>query len=237
MSLKIFGGPDGSAPPKKNFSDDIVGRFRSGYQANNRPVALTEWRVTTGDPLVADKIADLLKGDDPKSWEAAGEDNLEVFTTSKSVEVILESPTALRTSMILWGRNGKIIRKGDGETIDYPEDLKGTPDPQSGQTLAERKAAAREGTGAEPQIELYFRLASDPDLGIFKFQSGSWSLASDLGYNSTEDAIVDAYEDSGNKGIKATLTLEPVEFTAKAGPRAGQLVQYTKPVLTIDGPA
>ncbi|WP_286689674.1 MULTISPECIES: hypothetical protein [unclassified Aeromicrobium] len=39
-------------------SPDIVGRFRSGYQANDRPVALQNWRITSGDPEVADKVAD-----------------------------------------------------------------------------------------------------------------------------------------------------------------------------------
>lgn len=234
MALKIFGGADG-APEKKKFADDVVGRFRSGYVANKRPVALQEWRVTTGDPDVADKISDLLGGEAPKEWDASGEDNIEVFSASGDVEVILDGSNALRQAMILWGRNGKIIRKSDGETIVYPDDLKGTPDPQAGQTLAERKAEAKAGTGAEPQIEVYFRLAEDPDLGIFKFQSGSWSLASDLGYHGTEDEIAEIAE-SGSK-IRASLSLEEVSFTAKNGPRAGQVVTYTKPVLKVLGAA
>lgn len=234
MSLKIFGTPDGSAPARKRFSDDVVGRFRSGYQANKRPVALTDWRVTTGDPDVAAAVADLLEGEEPKEWDAAGEDNLEVFTTAQSVKVILEGDNALRQAMVLYGRNG-IIRVSDGETITYPDDLKGQPDPQAGESLQERKAAAKAGTGAEPRIEVYFRLAENPDLGIFKFQSGSWGLASDLGYNGTEDTITDLIAD-GHK-VAATLLLEPVEFEAKNGPRAGQTVSYTKPVLQIDGAA
>lgn len=230
--LKIFGGPNGAPEKKKSFQDDVVGRFRSGYVANKRPVALTEWRVTTGDPEVADAIVDLLNGDEVKEWDAAGEDNLETFTTANSVEIILDGPKALRQAMILWGRNGKIIRKSDGETIEYPDNLKGEPDPQAGQSLAERKEAAREGTGAEPQIEVYFRLAENPDLGIFKFQSGSWSLASDLGYNGVAEALEEI-----DGPAKATLALEEVSFVAKNGPRAGQTVTYTKPVLTINGPA
>lgn len=235
MSLKIFG--ENGAPQKKtSFADDVVGRFRSGYQANDRPVSLSDWRVTTGDPVVADAISELLDGDKPAEWDTKSEENLEVFTKASAVEVILEGPHALRQAMILWGRNGKIIRKTDGEQILYPEDQKGQPDPQASQSFAERKAAGNEGTGAIPQIELYFRLAENPDLGIFKFQSGSWSFASDLAYNNTEDELVDYLADSKGNKVSATLTLEQVEFTAKNGPRAGQLVQYTKPVLTLNGP-
>lgn len=234
MSLKIFGGPDGAPQKKTSYADDVVGRFRSGYVANKRPVALQEWRVTTGDPEVADKIAALLNGDEAQEWDAAGEDNLEIFTKSASVDVILDGPNALRQAMVLYGRKG-IIRVSDGETISYPEDQKGEADPQAGQTLAERKAEAKAGTGAEPRIEVYFRLASDPDLGIFKFQSGSWSLASDLGYHGIEDQISDLIGD-GHK-VAATLSLEEVSFEAKSGPRAGQTVTYTKPVLKITGAA
>lgn len=231
MGLNIFGTDQGAPAPRKRFSDDVVGRFRSGYQLNNRPATLTEWRVTTGDPEVADKVFDLLGGDKPQEWEAKGEDNLEVFSASKEVAIILEGPNALRQKMILWGRNGKPIQSGDGQTIDYPEDKVG-PDPDSHLTFAERKAKGREGTGPEPQIEIFFRLADEPDLGIFKFQSGSWSLASDLAYDQTDVAL----EEVGGPA-KATLTLELVSFTAKNGPRAGQLVEYTKPVLKILGAA
>lgn len=235
MSLKIFGTADGSAPPKKSFSDDVVGRFRSGYVANKRPVALTSWRVTTGDPTVADQISAILDGDKAQEWDAAGEDNLEIFTKSTEIKIVLEGTRALRQAMVLYGRKG-IIRVSDGETVTYPDDLKGQPDPQAGQTLQERKAAAKDGTGAEPRIEIFFRLAENPDLGIFKFQTGSWSMASDLAYNGTEDELTDLIADNGS--ATGTLSLEEVSFEAKSGPRAGQTVTYTKPVLKLDeGPA
>lgn len=233
--LKIFGGPNGEAPKKQKFSDDVVGRFRSGYVANKRPVALQEWRVTTGDPEVADKIAEILNGGEPQEWDASGEDNLEVFTKANEVEIILDNANALRQAMVLYGRKG-IIRVSDGETISYPDDQKGQPDPQAGQTLQERKAEAQAGTGAEPRIEVFFRLAEDPDLGVFKFQSGSWSMASDLAYHDVAGEIEDVLADSDGKGVLATLTLEEVSFVAKNGPRAGQTVSYTKPVLKVTGP-
>lgn len=237
MSLRIFGTADGAPPKRASFSEDLVGRFRSGYQVDNGkrkvPVALTEWRVTTGDPEVAEKVASLLDGDEPQEWDATGEDFLEVFTKATSVDVLLENEKAVRTAMVLRNREGKIVRSGDGEVIRYPEDQAGQPDPQAGQTLAERKQAARDGFGATPEIDVYFRLADDPDLGLFKFHSGSWSFASDLAYHDVEGRIVDAYEDSDGAPVRASLSLEHVEFIAKNGPRRGQTVSYTKPVLTV----
>ena len=58
MAIRIF---DVDTDEKKGkFADDVVGQFRSGTQINRRPMALTEWRVTTGDPDVAYAISELL---------------------------------------------------------------------------------------------------------------------------------------------------------------------------------
>ncbi|WP_159619891.1 hypothetical protein [Arthrobacter zhaoguopingii] len=210
----------------------VVGRFRSGRQLDGRAVASKEWRITTGDPEVADKVYDLLGGDKPQEWAAKGEDNLEVFTATSEVEIILDGPKSLRQKMVLWSRAGKLVQSGDGQVLDD-----GTPDPDAALSFQERKAKARDGIGAEPQIEVYFRIAGEEELGLFKFQTGSWSLASDLVYNKTEEEIEDYAADSESGKVKAILKLEPVEFTAKNGPRAGQLVSYVKPSLIIRGAA
>lgn len=232
MSLKIFGTDPATQPkPRQKFADDVVGRFRSGHQLNKRPVALTEWRVTTGDPEVADAIHELMGGDPPQEWEATGEDNLEVFTALGSLHVVLEKSTALRQRMVLFSRQGKLISDSDGQTMSD-----GSPDPDAELTFQERKQKARDGIGAEPQITVYFRIKGHEDLGIFKFQTGSWSMAQDLARDNTEQEIADALADSDGRGVEAMLALEHVEFTAKNGPRAGQLVSYTKPVLTVVGP-
>lgn len=228
MSLKIFGGADGAPQKKSTYSDDLVGRFRSGMQVDDRPVALSAWRVTTGDPEVADAIHESLGGEAPGEWDAKGEDNLEVLTDADEIEVILEGSKPLRQAMVFYGRKG-VVYVSDGETIVYPDDRKGDPDPQAGQSFQERKAASQEGTGADPRVEIFFRLAEAPDLGVFKFQSGSWSLVSDLGYNDTEQEIDDLIADGST--VKATLALEEVSFVAKSGPRAGKTVSFTKPVL------
>lgn len=241
MGLKIFGGETGEATKTKSsaFADDVVGRFRSGYVANKRPVALSEWRVTTGDPEVAAKVADILGAPDgTKEWDTDKEDNLELFTDSKSVEILLEGTKALRQAMVLYGRDG-IVHVSDGETLTWPDDKKGQPDPQAGLTFQERKAAhrAKELTAAQPRVELWFRLADEPDLGLFKFQSGSWSLVSDLSYNDTEADIEEFFDDNPDAKLRAVLELEEVSFVAKNGDRKGQTVSYTKPVLTLKGAA
>lgn len=231
MGLNIWGGDAAPKAEKSGYQDDVVGRFRGGHQLGKQPVALQEWRVTTGDPEVAAKVHDLLGGDAPQEWDASGEDNLEVFTASPEVEIIIEKASALRQRMVLWSRNGKLIQAGDGQTLDYPEDKKGQPDPDAALTFQERKQKGRDGTGPEPSIELIFRLAEEPDLGLFRYQTGSWSLVSDLAYNGVEDALAEI-----DGPAKATLALEEVSFVAKNGPRAGQTVNYTKPVLKILGP-
>ena len=228
MALRIFGtDPENQPKPRARFADDVVGRFRSGHQISGRPAALSEWRITTGDPEVAETIYDLLGGDAPQKWEAKGEDDLEIFTASKVVEIVVEGPQSLRQKMVLWGRSGNLLQSGDGETLED-----GTADPDAELTFAERKKKGQDGIGPVPQIELFFRLAENPDLGIFKFQTGSWSLAQDLAYYGTEAEL------AGYDGpVKAVLELEEVSFVAKNGPRKGQTVNYTKPNFKIKGAA
>lgn len=203
MANKILStDPEDQPKPRQAFADDVVGRFRSGHQMNGLPAALEAWRVTTDDPEVATAIHGLLGGDEPQEWDAKGGDVHEVFTAAESVEVILAGPSAVRERMVLWGRNGKLILAGDGES------------------------------GMGPQIEVYFTLVEQPNLGIFEFRSGSWPLARSL----AADRLVDQLEQIGGP-VRATLVLEHVKFTAKSGKRAGQLVSFTRPRLRIVGPA
>lgn len=221
MGLRIF-ETDPEAAPKPRFSGDIVGRFRSGYQINRRPATLEKWRVTTGDPEVAATIHDLLGGEAPQEWEATGEDNLETFTDAERVKVVIERPTSLRQEMVLWGRSGA-IRRCDG-VEQSGEGAEGEPCacPAS---YADRKDAAKKGTGCQPNITLFFKLADAPDLGIFKFNSGSWSLVRDLG-------PVEKKLDEIDGPALAWLGLEVVEYES-----AGTKRRFIKPVIDVIGPA
>ncbi len=206
-----------------------IGRFQTSYTRNDRPASLNEWRVTTGDPDVAKTIHELLGGDEPQEWAAKGEDNLEVFTASAEVAIVIENAKALRQRMVLWGRSGKPIYVSDGAHI---LDDSGNPteevDPDAELSFAERKA--KKETGAIPDIDLYFRLADEPDLGIFKFKTGSWGFASDLAYNGVVEAL-----EAAEGPTKAVLKLEPVSFVAKNGPMKGKTVSYTKSELVLKG--
>ncbi|RBL99235.1 hypothetical protein C1H84_16250 [Glutamicibacter soli] len=146
--------------------------------------------------------------------------------------IILEGKSALRQRIILWGRGPASTNESDGETLSD-----GSPDPDAELTFQERKQKARDGVGAEPQIEVFFRIADHEDLGIFKFQTGSWSMAQDLARDNAENELAHYVDASRSGKVKANLKLEAVEFAAKSSPRAGQLVSYTQPVLEIKGAA
>ncbi|QDF14213.2 recombination directionality factor [Microbacterium phage IAmGroot] len=232
MALRIFGtDPENQPKPRQRFADDLAGRFRSGHQINGTPASLDEWRVTTGDPEVAEAIQKLMGGDPPQEWEAKGEDNIEVFTASASVDIIIPSAKSLRQRMVLWGRNGKPIYVSDGEFIlddqGHPTDER---DPDAELTFQERKA--KKDIGAIPDIDLTFRLAADPDLGFFQFKSGSWGLAYDLAADAVDELLAEI-----DGPALASLSIVEESFTPKKGPRKGQLVSFNKPVLKIKGAA
>ncbi|TDC35718.1 hypothetical protein [Micromonospora sp. KC213] len=224
MGLRIWEtDPEAAPKPRQPFARDLVGRFRSGTQVNNRPISLQEWRVTTGDPAVADAVRSLLGGDEPQAWQTSGEDNLEVFTTSPKVKIILDGPKAIRQEMVLWGRSGA-IRKCDGveQTLDGDQ---GKPC-ECPPGYQDRKDAAKSGKGCQPSITVFFRLADLPDLGRFKFNSGSWSLVKDI--VTTEKALGEI-----DGPAYAWLILEEVKYETKAGATR----QFMKPVIDVIGPA
>jgi hypothetical protein len=215
---------DPEARPKVRISD-FAGRFRAGMQLNNRPMSLKEWRVTTGDPAVADAIAEAFGGT-PERWETSKADSLQVLTETDSVKVIVDSADAVTFRMALFGANGKPTHLCDGvEFIDAEDPRYGNPCacPTS---LAERKAAAKAGYGPKPDQSILFQLADYPELGQFRLSTASWDFMKALeGVWADLDAITGP--------AVATLSLELVQFTTKAGVD----VAYRKPVLAVHGPA
>ncbi|MFI7069532.1 recombination directionality factor [Micromonospora sediminicola] len=225
MGLRIWEtDPEAEPKPRQSFAGDLVGRFRSGYQVNGRPASLEKWRVTTGDPAVADEIRRLMGGERPQSWETSGEDNLEVFTDSPKVKIRLDGPKAIRQEMILWGRNGA-IRKCDGVEQTMDED-KGKPC-ECPASYQDRKDAAKSGRGCAPSITVYFTLADAPELGRFRFNSGSWSLVRDI--ITTESAL-----EKIDGPAYAWLGLEVVTYEPKGG---GAKRSFTKPIIDVIGAA
>lgn len=189
-----------------------VGRFRSGHTLSGRPAALSEWRITTGDPEVADKVFEVFGGQEPQDWETKGEDTIEVFTATEEVEVIIADASKLRQRMVLWSRAGKLVIDSDGES----ELVDDTPAPPRGPV---------------PLIELTFALARVPELGLFVLQSESRSLASDLVRSGFADRLA-----ASDRAVRARLSLVAVNYIARNGPRLGDPVSYFKPSLTLASP-
>ncbi|MGI5404158.1 hypothetical protein ACQEVG_32850 [Streptomyces sp. CA-135486] len=214
--------PD-SKPRERQFSEDFVGRFRSGRLVGKQPEALNEWRVTSGDPVVADKIAELFGGA-AEEWDTDKEDNLEVLTDAASVEIIIESSDKIDASMKLFGMQG-LAHHCDGVEYLSPDEDKGTPC-GCPPLLQDRKDKARAGRGPKPSIDVVFKLAQAPELGLFRFNSGSWELVKVL---HTVIADVDGYDGP----VRAALSIENVSYTTKAG----RDVSYNKPVIKVLGAA
>ncbi|SCL32933.1 hypothetical protein GA0070616_4593 [Micromonospora nigra] len=229
MGLRIWEtDPEAEPKPRQSFARDLVGRFRSGHQIGGRPASLEQWRVTTGDPAVAEEVRRLLGGDKPQAWETTGEDKLEVFTAADKVKVVLDGPRAIRQEMVLWGRSGA-IRRCDGVDqtgTDADDPAKGQPC-ECPASFQDRKDAARAGRGCQPSTTIYFTLADAPDLGRFKFNSASWSLVRDLVTAEKALAKIDG-------PAFAWLSLEVVKYDDK---KTGKTKQFTKPVVEVIGAA
>ena len=68
------------------------------------------------------------------------------------------------------------------------------------------------------------RLTDHPDLGLFRYVTGSWQLAEAIG--PVEEAVAESDEP-----LAATLSLVKVEWETKTG----QKRQFTKPVVKLNG--
>lgn len=214
MAINIFANAEKPTAPS---STDIVGRFRAGRQLQGRPMSLTTWRITTGDPEVADTIAKMYGATEgPQEWETKTDERLEVITETDSVNVIIARPTHVTSEMVLWGRKGKVrqcdgIMQTNGESCVCPSDY------------GDKIKGAQEGTACEPSISYLFSLADAPDLGRFRFQTGSWTVARQVA--EVEAALADI-----DGPALGTLTLE--QRTRKD---VGST--YTIALLKITGPA
>ncbi|MFJ8386233.1 hypothetical protein ACIQ9Q_17245 [Streptomyces sp. NPDC094438] len=215
--------PNAKPKPRQTFSDDTVGRFHSGRSVDGVPETLEEWRITTGDPAVAQAVAQLFGGE-PIETDSPSENHIDIFTDRNSVPVVLDGPDSIYADMKLWNRN-KLVHHCDGSLFLSPEEKAGKPC-GCPELFAERKEQAKDFLGPSPSITITFRLADDPELGSFKFQSGSWTLA----------AVLHEYENAltaVDGSALADLSLELVEYTIKKGPNKGRNVSYVKPVVTV----
>ncbi|MGY1440134.1 hypothetical protein [Streptomyces reniochalinae] len=90
----------------------LVGSTLAGPWTGSRE-ALSEWRISTGDPEVAKAVAQLFGGQPIENEESTSENFIDVFTERESVTVILDGPGAIKDDMKLWNRN-KLVHHCDG---------------------------------------------------------------------------------------------------------------------------
>lgn len=227
LNERIFGTDPRQAKPKPRCATGIVGWFRSGRLEGRMPVALDKWRVICGDPEVAEQVA-VIMGGEPKVWDTAGEDNLEVLTNSDAVKVIVAGADAIESNLDLLGMNGGAIHHCDGVAF-LDADRKGEPC-DFPKYLADCKAAARSGRGPGPDIRITFRLADTPGLGKFCMRSGMWDLVGAL------HEYLSALHNVAGPAL-CTLKLETVSFVLGPGPMEGRTVKYNRPTLSVRGAA
>ncbi|MFE2245237.1 recombination directionality factor [Streptomyces lavendulae] len=225
--------PENKPKARETYADDTVGRLHSGYMEfdektkKNRPVALSEWRFSTGERTVADAVAQLFGGTPVENEESTSENFIDVFTPAAKIPVII-GPGGIESDMKQWV-NGKLVHHCTGTTFLSHRDESMIGQPCGCPRLfAERKQLANDYMGPNPSITVTFSLADDPELGQFKYQTGSWTLAKVL--HEAEDAL----ERLGAGGsVFAFLELEYVEFVLTKGKDRGQTVSYTKPVIKV----
>jgi hypothetical protein len=195
-------------------TDDVVGYLKSGMQIDGRPVALDSWRITSGDPDVMKVVAESFGGE-VETWETTTEHNQQVLTEVGSLDVQLIS---VQSNFALWGRGNKPIRICDG--ISQTDENK-TPCACPNDTK-EHKEAARAGTACSPSIRALVRLKDHPDLGMFRYVSGSWQLAEAIG--PVEEAVA-----ASDSPLDASISLVKVEWETKQGQKRA----FTKPVIKL----
>jgi hypothetical protein len=246
LALNIFRSAEEQNAQPKNQYADVVGSFRAGYSEDGQPKSLDEWRVTTGDPVVADAIHALLGGEKPAEWETKGEECFEVYTEAKSVTIVLEGPRAIRQRFVQRNRNNEIVYTSDGAMKDD-----GERDPHASLPLDERLKLASDGLGPALETTIWFRLddslgevdiAGEParagDLGKFRYSSTGKSIGKQVDRDRIEQELEDYAEDNdGPVPVRAKLTIEHVSFVAKSGPRAGKTVEYNTAAIKLLGPA
>jgi hypothetical protein len=191
-----------------------VGRFHYAAVIRSCLRILTTWRVSSDDPSVLDRVAELLGGTSP---EFDG-NSMSLTTNATIVEIALvRSADAVRLS---WSRDAR--RTCDGRIQGDHDDFQPCVCPPS---LAERRIATRHGRGCEPTVAVGFRLLQAPAIGSFTFASGSWPLAEDA------TRAVGALRAYGEP-VRAQLRLHRVPYTIASG----QAISCTTPRLTVLGP-
>jgi hypothetical protein len=188
-------------------------QLRSGKLNGRQPVALKHWRITTPKLDVVEALKELYGGE----ISEAPNGDYALDTETDRITVIVNAST-IESKLIMWS-NGLPVHECDGSKYLSPEQDKGKPC-HCPRLLDERKELARQMRGPKPNIVVPVRLPQDEDLGQGKYVATAWSFAEDLPRVMSQLQKIDG-------DAVATLRLEHVEFTTKAGEKR----EFTKPVL------
>lgn len=228
MALRIFDtDPEAKPKPRKEIPEysrpDYAFQFRTGMKgANGKPVSLANWRVLTGDPIVADAVAELMGGT-PEEYDATKELNLHVMTETAAVEIVVDGSKAIEDKLILWGPGGP-IHECDGEFYLSPPEDRGAPC-GCPPILAQRKELASRRRGPSPAINVTFKFAGHGnELGAGRLIATAWSFAEVV--HEVKEAL-----DQVDGEALCRLELVRVEYVSE---KYGK-VSYTKPVITVLG--
>lgn len=218
MAINIFAVDEQSEKASKPRAD-FIGRVRTGMQVGGAPRSLDAFRFTVTAREAAERVA-AIYGGEVSEWETKSGETFQVFSDAEEIEIVIPSPRSIKTEMVLWGRNGKKLRVCDGVK---QENGSACVCPSS---LADRKKAAKEGDGCEPSLFVAFTLAADPEVGTFKFTSGSWQAIND--FSTAEEAVKEI-----DGPARAVLGIERVSWTTKDGEKR----EFRKPTIKVLGPA
>lgn len=210
-----FKGIFEDAAPERSSYEAPDFKLSAGKQSvTGEPVSLSAWRVRASTQEIADAIAQLYGG------VAVSEEHpdypLSVETDAKTVKLIV-SPGGLESDFKGWTNgqlthhcDGFIFKSGDEDEIGQPC---GCPT-----TLEDRQAKAKKFKAPKPSIQLRFRLADDPELGVGELSSSSWILAKALARGlgdqletAREDVLISATLKEIN-GAKFDYTITELKF-------------------------
>jgi hypothetical protein len=195
---------------KMGDNTEPVGRFHYATLLRSRLQVTASWQVSADNCEVLARVAHLLG----RASQGIGADTCSVTTATKTLDIILHGPGALRLS---WCRDGRHTCDGDVQ-CNYGTQRSCTCPP----SLPERRMATRHGRGCEPRVEVFFQIAQDPALGMFTFVSGSWSFA---------EQVINA-----RNVLQANSQLTLARLSLRRADQrlySGRPIAYTRPALAL----
>ncbi|MFJ4791183.1 hypothetical protein [Streptomyces sp. NPDC088794] len=198
-----------------SLAEEVVGRFWA-TEPTALSVPLPGWLLVTEDEAVAVTVARLY--DARRRSPRLSANDRELLLSAERIPILLDEGSYVVTRLIL-GDDIDPAHVCDGTTFLDPMAQTGEPCGCPG-SLADRRAAARSGSGPKPDVKLCFRLTEAPEIGMFLFTSSSWPF-----FESVRRAVSDR---ANTKSVKWTMRLQRNVLTT----RSGMTVRFTFPLVS-----